>query len=62
VVPVRVAAVASLLGVWFWFAPPAPLYWDDVALALGVLAAAMAVFVVRRPRDTYQSPVTTPVD
>jgi hypothetical protein len=62
VVPVRIAAVASLLGVWFWFAPPAPLYWDDVALVLGVLAAAMAVSVVRRPRDTNQSPVTTPVD
>jgi hypothetical protein len=62
VVPVRVAAAASLLGVWTWFEPPALPYWDDIALVLGVLTAAMAVSIVRRSRGTYRSPVTTPVD
>jgi hypothetical protein len=70
VVPVRVAAVASVLGVWFWFVVPAPPYWDDAALAVGALAAATVLFGTSQrhirnrvqQRERYRSTVSAHVD
>jgi hypothetical protein len=60
--PVRVAAAASLLGVWFWFVPPAPPYLADIAVAVGALTAAIAPSILWRPRAAHRPPVTSPVD
>jgi hypothetical protein len=55
VVPVRVAAVAALLGVWYWFVPPAAPYWDDLALAMGVLAAAATLLSLAQRRAHHRA-------
>ena len=53
VVPVRVAAVASVLGVWLWFVEPS---WNHAMPAVGVLAVATLLFSLTHRRNQHRVP------